>query len=210
MEKIVEKHRRSLPHLQLEGQIISLTWRLAFTLPQKLLDLQEDLKQTLASISNRKDGDEARHYTEYARKLEEYDEYLGKFELPGISLCADAIADVLTTAFRFYDGSLYELHSYCVMPNHIHLLIRPLPDSLGGFHQISTSVQRLKTFTAKQMNKYIGRQGKVWQEDYFDRFIRNPADYHVVVKYILENPLKAGLTKHHEEWKHSYYQQGLI
>lgn len=210
MEKIVEKHRRSLPHLQLEGQIISLTWRLAFTLPQTLLDMQEDLRQTLAVCRNGTIAFDISRYTEYGKKLQDYDAYLGKFELAGISLTEDAIASMLASAFRFYDSSLYELHSYCLMPNHVHLLIRPLQDGQGVFHQTSAIVQRLKSYTAKRIDTHLGRRGKVWQADYFDRFIRNPADYLNVVKYILDNPLKAGLVKHHEEWKHSYYQPGLI
>lgn len=210
MEKIVEKHRRSLPHLQLEGQIISLTWRLAFTLPQTLLDMQDDLKETLAKIGKQKHLDAAATYSEYVKMLQDYDAYLGKFELAGISLTEDAIASMLASAFRFYDSSLYELHSYCLMPNHVHLLIRPLLNGQGGFHQTSAIVQRLKSFTAKRIDAHLGRRGKVWQADYFDRFIRNPADYLNVVKYILDNPLKAGLVKRHEEWKHAYYKPGLI
>ena len=210
MDKIVEKHRSHLPHLQLEGQIISLTWRLAFTLPKNLLILHTDLEKELAEIRREKTPDLSVKYAGYIKKLEELDTFLGKLELDDLSLCADENPQTLISAINFYAGYFYELHSYCIMPNHLHLLIRPLPGKDGDFHKVSTTVQRLKSYTAKVINQRYARQGKIWHRDYFDRFIRNPDDYSHVVNYILENPVKAGLVSKAEDWKFSYFFPGMI
>jgi REP element-mobilizing transposase RayT len=210
MNKIVERHRSYLPHIQLEGQIISLTWRLAFTLPKNLLKLQTDLEEELAEIRRENTSDLSVKYAGYIQKLEDLDTYLGKLELNDLSLCADENPQTLISAINFYAGNIYELHSYCIMPNHLHLLIRPLPGQGVGFHKVSTTVQRLKSYTAKMINQKYERQGKIWHRDYFDRFIRNPDDYRNVVNYILANPVKAGLVKKAEDWKYSYYCPGLI
>jgi REP element-mobilizing transposase RayT len=64
------------------------------------------------------------------------------------------------------------------MPNHVHLLVEvwqtPLSDLL----------ERWKGYTARTINRVLGRSGKLWQDDYWDRFIRDEAHYRKVVRYI--------------------------
>lgn len=210
MPKIVEKHRRILPHLQEEQHIIFITWRLAFTLPKALLDMQTSLQNLLEEIRAGTHRDIGGHYTEYVKQLLEFDEYLGKYELEGLSLCENGIGEMISKAFKFYDGSLYEMHSFCVMPNHVHMLIRPLQDTPIWYHRVSDIVKRIKTYTSRQINQKQKHQGTVWQPDYFDRFIRNPENYYNVVRYIMNNPVKAGLAQRLEDWKYSYYVPSLM
>jgi REP element-mobilizing transposase RayT len=210
MEEIVEKHRHHLPHLQLTEQIIFLTWRLAFTLPKPMLEHIDQMRDTLQQIHARGLYTSEELYLEYYQQLEKYDTYLGKCELAGFSLCAAGIGDMITETFRFYDGKLYELHCYCVMPNHVHLLVRPMQDEAGTFHKDSVIVQRIKSFTARQINTSRGFAGKVWCENYFDRYIRHEKDYYKVVEYILNNPLKAGLVKDPGHWRHAWFRGQLI
>lgn len=210
MDKIVERHRRYLPHIQLEGQIISLTWRLAFSLPRPVLLLWEALKKNPAEVRLSPEASPGVHSAEYLQKLGEYDDALGRLKPERVNLCAEEIGTMLGKAFRFYDGELYELHCFCVMPNHVHILLRPLRGSTGTYHLDSDIVRRLKSYTAKRINALLGRQGELWQPDYFDRFIRDPEDYFTVVRYILENPVKAGLARNPEQWRQAYYRPGLI
>ncbi|MGC9361959.1 MAG: REP-associated tyrosine transposase [Candidatus Syntrophosphaera sp.] len=205
MDTIVEKHRSHLPHIQLEGQIISLTWRLAFTLPKNILDLQEALKKDLEETDRNEASRLSNRYASYIKKLEELDTFLGKCEVDGLSLCADENARILISAINFHDNKMYDLHCYCIMPNHVHILVKPLLGKDGAYYKISTIVQRLKTYTANMFNQHRGSRGKIWHRDYFDRYIRNPVDYRNVVKYILENPVKAGLVSKAEDWKYSRY-----
>jgi REP element-mobilizing transposase RayT len=85
-------------------------------------------------------------------------------------------------------------------------LVQPLIDDNGKFFKISTIVQRIKTYTAKNINMILNRNGKVWDDDYFDRYIRNDKDYYNVINYILNNPVKAGLSEQIEDWQFSYYK----
>lgn len=103
MDTIVEKHRSHLPHIQLEGQIISLTWRLAFTLPKNILDLQEALKKDLEETDRNEASRLSNRYASYIKKLEELDTFLGKCEVDGLSLCADENARILISAINFHD-----------------------------------------------------------------------------------------------------------
>ncbi len=210
MYDLVEKHRRKLPHLQLTDQIISLTWRLAFTLPRELLLLAEELREGLRSSRYGTQNFSSDLLNGYAQKLQQYDEYLGRYSLLGLTLCTPEIGNMISGAFHCYSGKLYELHCFCVMPNHVHVLLKPLPDAAGQFTHLSRIVQLLKSYTARQINQLLAREGQVWQSEYFDRFIRNSKDYYNTVQYILDNPRKAGLCVPNEKWPYVYYQPGLI
>ena len=83
------------------------------------------------------------------------------------------------------------------MPNHVHLLVEiwQTPQS--------ELIQNWKGFSARRINRVLGRRGKLWQEDYWDRYIRDEAHYRKVVHYIESNPVKAGLVKMPAEWPFS-------
>lgn len=66
-------------------------------------------------------------------------------------------------------------------------------------------MQRFKSFTAHESNGILQRTGKFWQEDYFDRYIRNYEHYEKTINYIANNPVKAGLCEKPEDWKFSSY-----
>lgn len=84
------------------------------------------------------------------------------------------------------------------MPTHVHVLITPLHGE-----SLSAILHAWKSFTAKQANAALERQGTFWQEEYFDRVIRDEAHFLAQISYIHENPVKAGLCGAAEEWAFS-------
>jgi putative transposase len=99
------------------------------------------------------------------------------------------IAQIVEQAFFAFDGMRYRLHAWTVMPNHVHVLITVLPD-----FPLGSIVGSWKWYTARQANKLLGRTGAFWQDDYWDRFIRNDEHFAATVAYIDLNPVKAGLV----------------
>ncbi len=99
------------------------------------------------------------------------------------------LAKVVADALHTFDGTRYRLHEWVIMPNHVHVLITPLHEN-----SLSAIVHSWKSFTAKQINGIRGTAGRVWQEDYFDRMIRDERHWHAAVAYIRDNPVKAGLS----------------
>ena len=89
----------------------------------------------------------------------------------------------------------YRLHAWCVMPNHVHVLVTPLTGA-----SLSSLVHSWKSFTAKAINDGLGRQGTVWFEEYFDRAIRDDAHFSAAKAYIEDNPVKAGLCAEAADW----------
>ncbi|HEX4137211.1 MAG TPA: transposase [Bryobacteraceae bacterium] len=88
----------------------------------------------------------------------------------------------------------YDLHSFVVMANHVHLLITPRVT-------VSQIMQSLKRFTARECNKILGLTGKpFWQDESYDRLIRNRREFERIARYIEMNPVKAGLVASAEEF----------
>jgi len=86
-------------------------------------------------------------------------------------------------ALIFFDGDRYRLHSYVVMPNHVHVLVELLGENKTG-----DVLHSWKRHTANQINKLIGGSGKFWQHESFDRIIRDKEHYNNVLRYIANNP----------------------
>jgi putative transposase len=107
-------------------------------------------------------------------------------------------AGVVEKALLHFDGIRYNMLSWVVMPNHVHAMFRVEPG-----HSLSVLLKSWKAFSAAQINKLLGQTGSLWQPDYFDRMIRDEDHFYKTLRYIEENPVKAGLSRLPEEWRFS-------
>ena len=98
--------------------------------------------------------------------------------------CAEIVAETL----RHFEGERVAMISFVVMPNHVHALFAQNPE--WALEKLNRS---WKGFTARQINKLLGRSGNFWQRDFFDRLIRDEKHFANVVRYVRRNPEKAGL-----------------
>jgi REP element-mobilizing transposase RayT len=99
-----------------------------------------------------------------------------------------AIAAIVVEAIQYRDNSDYRLHSDVVMANHVHLLITPLVE-------VSTLMRSLKRFTAREGNRMLGLTGRpFWQDESYDRVVRDGNEFRRIASYIEMNPVKAGLV----------------
>lgn len=172
--------RGYLPHFDMPGLVQFINYRLDDAMPASmrsewaaLLDIDDELKRRT--------------------KVEEY---LDRGR--GDCLLNDprAAAAIEENWLRF-DGKNYRLLAWVIMPNHVHLLVEiwQTPQS--------QLVRDWKGFTARRVNRLLGRRGKLWQDDYWDRYIRDEAHFRKVVHYIETNPVKAGLVKSSADWPFS-------
>ncbi|MGB6482654.1 MAG: transposase [Candidatus Acidiferrales bacterium] len=92
------------------------------------------------------------------------------------------------------DLGLYTLEAYVVMPNHVHMLINPKD-------VVAKITQRVKGRTALAANHMLGRMGRpFWQDESFDRWVRNEGERERLHQYIENNPVIAGLVKIPNNW----------
>ena len=81
-------------------------------------------------------------------------------------------------------------HSWVLMPNHVHVLF-----SLMGEARLEKEIGAWKSIASRRINARLARSGALWQEDYFDRMIRDAEHFARCVRYIRRNPVKAGLRE---------------
>jgi putative transposase len=111
---------------------------------------------------------------------------------------ADSLPRAVAEAIMHFDGERYRLLPWCVMPNHVHVVV----ESADG-HSLGAIVRNWTSFTANRANKAIGRSGPFWHRDYFDRFIRDKGYLSRTIDYMENNPVKAGLTSTAIDWQWS-------
>ena len=108
------------------------------------------------------------------------------------------VADIVQNALLHFDGQRYRLLAWCVMPNHVHVIIEPIAP-----HTHSQIVHSWKSFTAKEANKHLNRAGDFWMREHHDRYIRNPAHLANAIAYAEDNPVKAGFVASKTDWRWS-------
>lgn len=104
-------------------------------------------------------------------------------------------AQIVEDALLHFDGHRYALHSWCVMPNHVHTLFTPACE-----FKMSEIVHSWKSFSAHECNKLLGRRGRFWAREPYDRYIRNQRHFRNAIVYIEANPVRAGLCEKPEAW----------
>jgi len=114
-------------------------------------------------------------------KQQKVDDYLDK-STKG-SYLNEMVLTLMKSFLEKQDGRLYDLIAYCIMPNHIHMLIKP-------HFKLSIIMQKIKGSSANEINKILDRRGQFWAREYFDKLIRDEKHFNVVYNYIKGNPLK--------------------
>ena len=183
--------RGYLPHFD-AGEFRSqfLTCRLYDSLPQKVL------KRISDEIRIRKPENISRETFLLAEKY--LDQGYGQCFLK-----KRAVAKIVIDSLLQYDDDRYKLFTWVVMPNHIHLLLRPRPGN-----KLEKIMHSFKSYTAFEANKDLGRDGSFWMREAFDRYIRDQGHFARVQRYIENNPVKAGLCKRPEDWEFSSAFEG--
>ncbi len=128
-----------------------------------------------------------------------WDSYLDAAEHGPTWLRAPQVAQTIYTYLLLYVDLKYELDAFCIMPNHVHVLIRPLPQT-----ELSPIIESLKLETAVGISRILGRDGQFWHPDNYTHIVCDAAEAQRIANYIVENPVKAGLALTWEAWPWTY------
>ncbi len=174
-----------LPHWQQPGATYFVTFRLDDALPAGLRsELEAERAVWLRIHPQPWDAKTEREY---------HDRFSGAIERwldAGYGACALRAADaaqVVADALGFFDKKRHVHHAWVVMPNHVHALFSLHPD-----WTLEQLLHSWKSFTAHELSKR-GVPQPLWQEDYFDRLVRDEKHFANCVRYIRRNPQKARL-----------------
>ena len=178
-----------LPHWTLDGATYAVVFRLADSLPQS----------AIAACQRESDALRTRQIAAGA-SASVADKLSRRTFSDGIERALDAghgaswlrhpeIAEVVANALRFFAGERYDLAAWCVMPNHVHVVVQPLAP-----HSLAAILQTWKGYTARVANRLLARTGAFWQREAYDHLIRNETELAHAIDYVLQNPAKAGLA----------------
>lgn len=179
---------RNLPHWRQDGATYFVTFRLADSLPQsKLRELQAfkaDWERRNPKPRSRGKMDELAK--EVMRRVERWLDYgMGSCVLRD-SMNAAAVVEKL----RHFADTRYQLGCYVVMPNHVHADVRPLHPAE---YPLEDLVGAWKSTSAAEINQRIRQSGRIWQDESFDRIIRDEEYLYRVIQYIGSNPGRAAI-----------------
>lgn len=170
------RNRGRLPHWSADSATYFVTFRLADSLPQAAIgQLQRVALSKLTKL-----GESRRAFATLERYLD-----AGSGE---VLLNREPLAQIVADALRYFHASRYRLIAWCIMPNHVHVCLKMLPGQ-----QLCDLVQAWKSFSSKQINSALHRNGRVWMREYYDRLVRNQTELMRTIAYIERNPEKAAL-----------------
>ncbi len=153
-------------------------------------------------------------YTQFKRYFASFDQLLDTTHNSVQYLKQPEIAHVVISKLHELHGKFYELIAYCIMPNHVHLVIDTylqikdldykIEITPDNYKQIAVIMHLIKGATAFKINKILGRKGTFWQKESYDHCVRTPKELQNIIAYTLENPVKAGLVTEWQQWPFSY------
>jgi len=223
-------YKRNLPHWQMPGATFFITWRLYDSLPRSVLEQIEETRKLLErEVVRAGETDEERKIRHFKKLFALYDGLLDKAESGRSWLKDEKIAAVVEDALLRRYANLYTLWAYVVMPNHVHVFLRPrliaqtevratdaqtevratdaqteVRATTGDWQEyvpLKKITQYLKGGSAREANNILGHTGQsFWQDESYDHWARDDDEFYRIIAYIENNPVKAGLAPLPEGW----------
>lgn len=188
----------NLPHWSQSDVPVFITWRTADSIPEAVYrgwksdrdrwlrsnDIDPELpdwRRTVEQLPEDKRREFSRDFrTRWENSL---DDCYGECVLRRPEL-ARMVGDSL---IRF-DGEIYDLIDFVIMPNHVHLLV-----VFSGRDAMTKTCSSWKRYTGRRINRALGKSGRFWQKESFDHLVRSRRQLEKFQCYIAENPVKANL-----------------
>lgn len=208
------------PHSHPIGAKFFITCRLFQSIPLHIIEqLQAGRNDAIKQIEmGRQASREERMQlirNEHKRYFAKLDSLLDKAQFGNTWLKRDEVAQIVADKIHDLENDgLYHLIAYCIMPNHVHIIIdtqkqldklapnEPVTDD--NYVQVFPMMSRLKNDTAAKANEHLNLNSYFWQRDNYDHYIRSEQELQNIITYVLHNPVKAGLVENWEQWEFSY------
>ena len=188
---LTAREGRHLPRWEASGATYHIAFHLADSVPANQLRAWQEARALLKDRLDR----ENRRMTETERNELKalYNERIERYLATGYGECLLAKAEIQTCVREILlheNGTSYALHAWCIMPNHLHVVV-------GSFSEPADMTKTLsswKRISGHRINKLLERKGPVWNSDGYTRIIRDKDEYKAQMNYVWHNPESAGLT----------------
>lgn len=105
---------------------------------------------------------------------------------------------------RYWDGRKWKIYAAVILPDHVHILAQPLTKQDGGAFELAEIIHSVKSFSSQKINRQRRGKGAVWQDERYDRIVRDEAEFLEKWQYIRNNPVKEALAAIPEEYSWLY------
>jgi REP element-mobilizing transposase RayT len=119
-------------------------------------------------------------------------------------------AQLVHDAILFQDNKRCDVLAFVEMPTHVHLLYRPLPSPDGSWHSMAQIMQSIKAHSGRKANMMLGLFGPFWQHESHDHYVRNMRAIPGFVRYIANDPVRAGLVECPKDWPWTYISEAKL
>src|SRR5437762_1046510 len=183
----IKMTRRHLPHWEQPGATYFATFRLADAIASDVLaEWREERALWLNHHPHPWDWKTACEYMQ--RFEEEREQWLDQGQ--GSCLLRDSRAQkIVRDSLEHFDRDRYVIDACVVMPNHVHVIVKPL-----GTNSLNAILHSWKSYTSNQINRLINQTGPLWMAETFDTIVRDWNHLAACRDYIEHNPAKAGLS----------------
>jgi type I restriction enzyme R subunit len=185
------------PHWSQAGAVVFITFRLADSIPQEVLERWEREKQEWLRVrgyDNRIAWQKLLPLLTDADR-EDFRKTFNRCREDFLDTCHGAcilrrpeLAKIVSDSLLYFDRQRYRMGDFVVMPNHVHLLTVFVSEAA-----MKTQCDSWLHYTAYRINPLIGSKGKLWQQEPFDHLVRSVEQYDYLRDYIRKNPEKAKL-----------------
>ena len=181
-------HQGNLPHWQQQNVWYFITFRLADSIPAAVVE-QIKKERELWLKKHDKINLTSEQKRDYYKLFSERTENLLNAGKGSCVLKDEKIAKIVSEALLHFNNQRYILDEWVIMPNHVHILVKPLEG-----HLLPEILHSWKSFTANEINKVTGNKGQLWMHESYDHIVRNEKALQAIRKYIWDNPVKSGIT----------------
>jgi putative transposase len=194
-------YQRNLPHWRQDGATYFVTFRLGDSIPETVRRRWQEEKALWlkarniiydgengrwhAALGKLPASDQFRFQKHFNRRIQScLDRGIGSCYLRNLACIETVRAKILDE-----DGNRHHLGDFIIMPNHLHLLITPVPGE-----KLEMILKHVKGASAIECNRLLQRGGTFWQAESYDHIVRSQEQLVEFRKYIADNPAKAGIT----------------
>jgi putative transposase len=209
-------YKGRLPHIQPIGAIFFVTFHLNGAIPLPFVtNYKKEYEYELALIELDKPPDmEEKIYKLQKIFFKKYDELLHAQKDGPHHFNNPDISQILAEQIMRFDDQWYETLAFSIMSNHCHWVadfskqfdgLDPLePITEHNYTQLFTVMKRIKGATSRYANQILDTEGQFFYHENYDHYIRNSKELHNIINYTLNNPVKANLVSHWQDWKGNY------
>lgn len=228
-------YERNRPHIHPPDATLFVTFRLFDSIPKSTIREYRAKKEWLDSELIRIEREQGVNPSELAAKQQErllefrrtwfrkFEDLLDRAKHGAMWLGQTEIRRIVADKLLADDGEKYRLDAFSIMSNHVHVVFKPnisatnivedksgkRPKFVSNQATLAEIMKSLKGVTARKANLYLNRTGSFWEKESYDHFIRNDEEFDRIVRYTLNNPVKANLVRYWKDWTGNYLAERL-